>query len=257
MAEENPATGDDYSNRENSYDLFILALSLISLVTVVVMAVPVTSPETKEVAYFTDTLICLAFLFDFFRSLIRAPHKLEYLKWGWMDLLGSLPAWPIFRVFRIWRVIRVIRIMRRISLGELWRTAKERPADSSLMLMTLFGIVLLGLSSYLILIAEAGNPESNINSATDAIWWSIVSVTTVGYGDRFPVTFPGRFVAIFLMVGGIGLFSVLTSYLSSAFVGADDDQENELKEVRRELADVKQSLDELRETILEQQKDNH
>jgi voltage-gated potassium channel len=171
-----------------------------------------------------------------------------------MDLLGSLPAWPIFRFFRIWRFIRVIRILRRASIRELWYVFIKRPAGSSLMLMTLFGIILLGLSSYFILIAESGNPEANINSATDAIWWSIVSVTTVGYGDRFPVTFPGRFVAIFLMIGGIGLFSVLTSYLSSAFVGADDDQENEIKEMRRELVEVKQSLDDLRRVIEAQQK---
>jgi voltage-gated potassium channel len=258
MAEENLSTTDDYSSKEKSYDLFILALSLLSLITIVVMAIPIANPATKEVAFFTDTLICIIFLFDFFRSLIKAPRKLEYLKWGWMDLLGSLPAWPIFRFFRIWRVIRVVRILRRVSISELWYAVKERPAGSSLMLMTLFAIVLLGLSSYFILVAELRHPDANITTAPDAIWWSLVSVTTVGYGDRYPVSQPGRVVAIFLMVGGIGLFSVLTSYLSSAFVGADDDdQENEIKEMRRELAEVKQLLDELRRVILEQKRENH
>jgi voltage-gated potassium channel len=254
MAEGNLLTTDDYSNKDKSYDLFILALSLLSLVIIVVIAIPVARPETKEVAFFTDTLICIVFIFDFFRSLLKAPRKLEYLKWGWMDLLGSLPAWPIFRFFRIWRVIRVVRILRRVSIGELWYAVKERPAGSSLMLMTLFAIILLGSSSYFILAAELRTPDANITTATDAIWWALVSVTTVGYGDRYPVSQAGRGVAILLMVGGIGLFSVLTSYLSSAFVGADDSQDNELKEIRREVAEVKQSLDELRRIIESQQK---
>jgi voltage-gated potassium channel len=189
---------------------------------------------------------------------IRSGPRTLSILWPTLNLNDQrLPAWPIFRFFRIWRFIRAVRILRRVSIRELWYVFIKRPAGSSLMIMTLFGIVLLGLSSYFILISEEGNPEANINTATDAIWWSMVSVTTVGYGDRFPVTVPGRFVAILLMVGGIGLFSILTSYLSSAFVGADDDQENEIKEVRRELADVKQSLDELRQVILEQQRDTH
>jgi len=102
-------------------------------------------------------------------------------------------------------------------------------------------------------VAELRAPEANITSTTDAIWWSIVSVTTVGYGDRFPVTFSGRVVAIFLMVGGIGLVSVLTSFLSNAFIGAgDDEQHAELQQIRQELAEIRQMLQELSQNRQEQ-----
>jgi voltage-gated potassium channel len=256
MSEKNISTANGSENKDSSYDLFILALTLLSLVTVAVMAMPWVRPATKDIAFFVDTLICMVFLIDFVRSLVKAPRKLEYLKWGWMDLLGSLPAWPMFRFFRLWRFVRAIRILRRTSMQRLWRTVVERPAGSSLMLLTLFGIVLLGLASYFVLVAEIRDPDANITSSVDAIWWSIVSVTTVGYGDRYPVTESGRIVAIFLMIGGIGLFSVLTSYLSSTFIGAGDEQENELREVRRELTEVKQVLDELSQIIHAQQRSN-
>ena len=64
MIEENLSTADNYNDKDKSYDLFILALSLLSLITIAIMAIPFARPEAKEVAYFVDTLICVVFLFD-------------------------------------------------------------------------------------------------------------------------------------------------------------------------------------------------
>jgi len=248
-------SADDLEKRHSNYDLFILALTLMSLLVMVLFFIPWISPAGREVAYFLDTFISLIFMADFFRSLIKAPRKLEYLKWGWMDFLGSLPAWPIFRLFRIWRLLRAARILHHTGVKELWHSFVSRRAESSLLLTVLLAIMVLGFSSLAILEVEQLSPEANIVSAQDAIWWSLVSVTTVGYGDRFPVTVSGRLVAVLLMTAGIGLFGIITSYLSSLFIAPVDDngEDNEVAQLRAELAEIKQLLQELNGRLPEQQ----
>lgn len=237
----NPQATDQ--RHSSNYDLFILALTLMSLVTMTITFLPFVQPANKQVAIFIDTLISLVFLFDFFTTLYQAPNKVQYLKWGWMDFLGSIPALPVLRMFRLVRFVRLYRILGQTSLKDLWRTFIQRPAESSLLITVLLGITLLGFSSFFILTFETHAPNGNITSADDAIWWTMVTVTTVGYGDFYPVTTPGRAVALLLMIGGITLFSVLTSYLSTSFISADSEDDTEL--LRQELAEVKQLLRQL------------
>jgi voltage-gated potassium channel len=242
MAENEAAQKKHSSN----YDLFILALTLISLVTTLIIFIPGTGYEMTSVAYFMDAFISLIFLFDFFSSLYVAPNKMAYLKWGWMDLLGSLPAYPALRILRVWRIVRLARISKTASVKELVTTVINRPAESTLLIATLFGILLFGFASYFILVFELPAEGGNIKSVEDAVWWVLVTITTVGYGDRFPTTHSGRLIATILMFTGIGLFSVLTSYLSTSFIsGADDAMETDIKMLRQEVTELKQMLQKL------------
>jgi voltage-gated potassium channel len=264
MSEQHDTQGtntysDEQERSSSSYDLFILTVTLISLAIMVIFYLPGIGAETKRVAFFLDTLICVILMFDFFRSLIRAPDKLAYLKWGWLDFLGSLPALPAFRLFRLWRLVRLVRILRRMSIRQLWRTFTGRRAESTLMITVLLVILVLGFASFTIVFFEAPAREANITTAADAIWWSLVSMTTVGYGDRFPVTEQGRLVAVLLMLVGIALFSVLTSYLSSGFIAPEKDkarggdrQEDELAQMRARLEAIEQQLRELNQRLSEQ-----
>ena len=89
----------------------------------------------------------------------------------------------------------------------------------SALLGTLFlAIIVLQFGSMLVLGAEADKENTNIKTASDALWWSYVTVTTVGYGDRFPVTNQGRLVGIAMLTIGIGLFGVLTGFVTNAFL---------------------------------------
>ena len=246
------AEEDQNDTRHANYDLFILSLTIISLFLLLVLILPFVREETKEIAIFMDTIISLIFMADFFRSLAKAPSKRAYLKWGWMDFLGSLPAYPAFRVFRIWRLVRAVRILRRTSVRHLWSVIRQRPSESTLLITVLASLVLLGFASWAVLIAEGDEPNGNISSASDAIWWSLVSVTTVGYGDRFPVSLAGRLVAILIMTAGITLAGVITSYLSTVFVGQEDKnagQKEEIARLRSELAEMRGML----ETLVERE----
>jgi voltage-gated potassium channel len=111
--------------------------------------------------------------------------------------------------------------------------------------------VLITISSLLILPLERGAAGAEIRSGADAFWWSFVTVTTVGYGDYTPVTFPGRVLAMVLMTFGIGIFAVLTSFVAARLVVLQDGGEDEdlgalMKEenatIRAELAELKQLL---------------
>jgi voltage-gated potassium channel len=91
--------------------------------------------------------------------------------------------------------------------------------------------------------AEIDEPESNIRTGYDAFWWALVSVSTVGYGDLYPTSGEGRVVAVVLMFGGIGLFSVLTGFLATAFTSPRD--EEDMDEIRLRLESIERLLREL------------
>jgi voltage-gated potassium channel len=93
----------------------------------------------------------------------------------------------------------------------------KRKAQGAFTTALIVAILMLLFSSIAILQVETA-PNSNITSAEDALWWAFVTITTVGYGDKFPVTTEGRVIAGFLMTTGVGLFGIFTAYVASLFV---------------------------------------
>mgnify|MGYP001293428771 CR=1 FL=1 len=98
-------------------------------------------------------------------------------------------------------------------------------------LVAILAVLMVIFSSVAILQVE-DDPASNIKTAEDAIWWAYVTITTVGYGDKYPVTTEGRIIAAFLMTTGVGLFGTFTGFVASWFV--DGRQEEHEKEERKE-----------------------
>ncbi len=138
---------------------------------------------------------------------------LGFFKDNWLALLALLL--PAFRALRVLRVLIVLR-----GLQPFLKTRASRVG-------TIVGVtfpLILYTASLSVFEAERYAEGSNITSFGDAFWWSITSVTTVGYGDRFPVTADGRFVATFLMIVGIGLFSSLTALLAAWVMGQKSEQ---------------------------------
>ncbi len=136
-----------------------------------------------------------------------------FIKQNWLALLALLL--PAFRALRVLRVVIVLR-----GLQPFLKTRSSRVG-------TIVGVtfpLILYTAALSVFEAERYAEGSNITSFGDAFWWSITSVTTVGYGDRFPVTADGRFVATFLMIVGIGLFSSLTALLAAWVMGQKSDQ---------------------------------
>jgi voltage-gated potassium channel len=226
-------------SKVSSFDLFVLALTVFSLLNIIWLVV-LSNDQIRNVVLIVDVFCSLAFLIDFFLRLYRAPTKSSYFfgDRGWLDLIGSLP-FPLFRLARIFRMLRIYRPMRREGGKGIWRQAADDRAGSALLAAVFLVIVVIQYASMSILWVEGDNEEANIHTASDAVWWSYVTVTTVGYGDRFPVTNAGRLVGVALLSSGVGLFEVITGYIANSFLSR--------KRAPREPEESSTSDDRLRE----------
>lgn len=209
---------DSQNIKNSNYELFILALSVYSLVNLVLLLLPVPQ-QMQDVVRMVDFTLCLIFMGDFLYRLLRAPVKKVYLikEYGWLDFVGSLPV-PFARLARLFRVRQASRMLRQNNLPGVIRIFLSRRAEGALLVVAFLILVTLQWASYAVLLFETADANANIKTAPDALWWAYVTVTTVGYGDRYPVTNEGRLVGVFLLTAGVGLFGVLTAYLANIFL---------------------------------------
>jgi len=214
----------------NAYNIFILVLTVLSLAVMVVMLLPISEATMKLLSVY-DTLICVIFLIDFFLNLRGAAKKSDYFikERGWLDLIGSIPSLGLFtnagkyaglfRLARLSRLARIVRLLRGENKKTLIKDILENRSRYAMFLTILLTILVLSVSSVLVLQFESQSPDANIKTGGDAFWYSIVTITTVGYGDRYPVTPAGRITAMFIMFMGVGIIGALASILASLLVG--------------------------------------
>ncbi len=209
------------------FDLIILALSLYVLVALIVDTFFKLSPELSKLLNFIDNIVCFIFLFDFFYRFIKSDSKLSFMKWGWIDLISSIPMIDFLRwgrAFRIFRLFRLIRVFR--SSRYLYNYVFRNRQQGAFTTVSIIAVLMVILCSIAMLQVET-DPNSNIKTAEDAIWWAFVTVTTVGYGDKYPITTEGRIIASFLMVTGVGLFGTFAGFVASWFVADKNNEERQ------------------------------
>jgi len=174
--------------------------------------------ETSKLLTYFDYVICTFFFLEFSYRFIKAESKLAFMKWGWIDLLSSIPMIDFLKAGRLFRLIRLLRVIRAFkSTRQLLNHIFLNKAKGTLTSVSILAILLIIFSAIAILEVE-DNPNSNIKTAEDAIWWTYSTITTVGYGDKYPVTTEGRVLAMVLMTFGVGLFGTFTAYIASIFV---------------------------------------
>ena len=205
----------------NFLNLLVLILSFYVIIALFVDTFLSLPSEVNKILRYIDNLICIVFLLDFIIRFKKAENKLVFMKWGWIDLIASIPTFDFMRAGRLLRLIRLIRLIRAYkSVKHITSHVFKNKIQGTLTSVSLIAVLVLLFSSIAILQFETA-PESNIKTAEDAIWWSYVTITTVGYGDKFPVTTEGRIIAAILMTVGVGLFGTFTAYVSSWFVKSD------------------------------------
>ena len=257
-------TGSGQELKNVSYECFILALSITSLVNIVLVYLA-RQPEVALVLTVMDVILSFIFLGDFTYRLFTASTKRGYFfgQRGWLDLLSSLPL-PQVKIFRLFRVVRVVRLLREVGPRRFFDAVLRDRASSALLVVIFLALLLLEFGSALILAIEIRAPDGNITNASDALWYTYVTVTTVGYGDRYPVTNAGRLVGVLIMTVGVGLFGTLTGFLANAFVspskddakGAGDsgaaESGGDTAELRAEVAELRRLLQALQPAPLGQ-----
>jgi voltage-gated potassium channel len=247
--------------RSNAYELFILVLTLLSLGIMVVLVLPV-SDATRQLLTVYDNAICVVFLIDFFGNLSRASTKREYFigRRGWLDLLGSVPALGFFkytallRLARLSRLARITRLLRGQKKRELIDDVVTHRGQYAAFVSITAAMIVLVVCSVLVLQFESRAADANITTGGDALWWALVTITTVGYGDFFPVTTAGRITGAFVMFAGVGIIGALASILASVLVPSPKTLEEPEKvpatgTVREELVEIKAELSALRRSL--------
>ena len=225
------------------FQFVILALSVYVLVALFLQSIGAVDAKTSELLDYIDDAICVIFIADFAVRLARAGSKREFLRWGWIDLASSIPGAHALRIGRVARIVRVLRIVRALrSTKMLLQYFFRNRAQGTFATVALISMTLTIFSSIAILNLEVG-PDANIRTPMDALWWSFVTITTVGYGDRYPVTPEGRLVAIVLMTAGVGLFGTFTGLVASFFVQPENRQQtSELETLVREVRELREAV---------------
>jgi voltage-gated potassium channel len=236
---------DSSSSARHVYQLFMLALCVLALATIVVQHAFRLDPEIEIVLDYADFLICIAFAIDFLISLWRAPKRWTYLiTWGWLDLLSAIPTLDLARWGRLARIARIARVLRGFrAIRVLASSMQKQRSQSTFALAALLAVILVISCSTAILHFET-LPESNIRTADDAMWWAFTTMTTVGYGDRYPITTEGRIVAVVLMTAGVGLFGAFSAALAAWFLIPEDKAtDQEIALLREEIASLRRVLE--------------
>lgn len=202
------------------YDLILALCCIASIGLLLLSGLTSNNSELEIVVDWFDAGLCLFFFCDFIRNLKHAQNKLHYLyTWGWLDLLSCTPSIDLLRFGRFGRLFRLMRIFRVFrSLRVLFRMLLSRSVENSIPAMLALTFLLIGGAACGILIAEGDEPNALIKTAFDAVWWATTTVTTVGYGDVYPVSTAGRVVAMIVSVFGCGLFAMLTGIFAGAVI---------------------------------------
>ena len=262
---------DSTSRHSNAYNLFILLLTIFSLILMLLLLLPL-DKDTLILLQLYDILICAIFLVDFLINLKVASNKSEYFirERGWLDLIGSIPSMGV--LFKYSGLLRLARLSRfelilrdRRGKGEEGMVAdvikhRHRYVGYITLLLT---IIVLTTTSALVLQFESQAPNASITTGWDAFWFSIVTITTVGYGDFYPVTFMGQFITLVTMISGVGIIAVLANLMSRLLIGSPNGLEEDdaaamvtTPTVEQEIVSINEKLEELRQLLKDQNSQN-
>jgi len=202
------------------YELSLIALALTSIGLLVFELTSEVQAHHQQLINMIDITISCVFLFDFCIGIYRAPSRGAYFRGHWYELLAAIPMTDhIVRSLRAFRVVRVLRLIQILRLVRVFSRLKVVSGALDALGFQLFSLIIILFtlvfsSSVFFFVAERGvNP--NVTHLFDAFWWAMVTVTTIGYGDIYPMTTEGRLVAIFLMLSGFGVLGALTAMVSS------------------------------------------
>jgi len=236
--------------RDYIFEVVILILGITSIINVTLLLFFPLPRQILGILFIFDSFLAITFIGDFLRNIYYATSRLDYLKWGWMDLISGIPFFPLLRYMHIRRIVEGIQLLRRTRPREIVRQYRLHRIESLFLSSILICIFVILFSSILIHNVESNALDGNIVTGEDALWWALVTIATVGYGDLYPVTSYGRFLASLMIIFGVALFGVMTSFIATKFLRFG--KQNPIKEIielKEELTDIKSTLIRIEEQI--------
>ena len=242
----------NYQKVEKFFEVPVM-ISVLMLVPVLI--IEYSSQSLDSVALFLNWGIWIVFLLEYTILFYFAENKIEYIKTHKIELFIVIFSFPIvpeglqstgfLRFARLPRLLNALRFFRLAALlGKFGSTVKSIFNSKGLRFIVYATIGIVLFFGFLFYVSEP-----DVNSYIDGLWWALVTITTVGYGDITPLTNLGRIVASSLMVIGIGFIATITAAISSYFISSFSDKEitmNELGEkldrLERDIAELKKEL---------------
>ncbi|MFV8430052.1 potassium channel family protein [Vibrio owensii] len=226
----------DIKDSTKPMGLLSLILSFMALFVISGLLFFPLDHETRQVFIGLDFIICSIFILQLTIDLIRATDRKLFLKHHWIDFVASIPMIEPLRFARLFHILRVILVLRssKFILFQLKQNRRETTLASILLLM----VVLITLGSSAMLFIEGQNPDANIQTGTDALWWAFVTISTVGYGDHYPVTTGGKLLAVLIIICGVGIFGMISGLITSFLTAPTRQQDNRSKNKEKLLEQV-------------------
>jgi voltage-gated potassium channel len=231
-----------------------IGLLALAVVPALILQDDAVDPTIRTIASLTNWFVWLAFCAEYLLKLAIAPRRLRFVREAWFDLALIVLSPPVLvpqrleslrslRALRLARLLRFMRLVRAFGVAFIGlRMSRRALLHKNFHYVVLIACVTIGLGAVAIYGVEREiNP--NVHSIGDALWWAVVTATTVGYGDVSPVTWEGRLIAVGLMLVGIAVIGVFTATLASFFF--DQQKADQHAEMQARLDVIEAKLDAL------------
>lgn len=216
------------------FAFFIQGLILLSLVTFSIETLPNLKPQARVILKSVEILCVVVFTFEYILRIYVADSKPKFIFsfFGIIDLLAILPFYLSFgvdlrslRALRFLRLFRVLKLVRyNKAMNHFVRAIKT--AKEEILLFIFITLMLIYFSAVGIYYFENQAQPEHFTSIFDSLWWAIITLTTVGYGDVYPITIGGKVFTFFILMIGLGIVAIPTGIISSALTRSVDKRNN-------------------------------
>jgi len=218
------------------FQVLMLFLSVFVLGAIMAQTFFALPPEVNTLLNRLDTLICAVFIADFFYRLFRAGDKAGFLRWGWIDLVSSIPALEILRWGRIVRIVRLLRVLRAFRSVKLFLACLYKRRGRAAFSTAAISAFLVAIFSSIAILTFENVPGANISTAGDGLWWAFYTMANMDYAGHYPVSPEGKAIRFLLVISGMVLFGIFTGYAASSFMEDSEKKESkELDGLKREI----------------------
>ena len=224
---------DNRKSRVFAY--FIQALIFISIISFSYETIPDLDVTTRKVLRAIEVFCVIIFSIEYLLRIYVADHKLKFVFsfYGVIDFLAILPFYLALGIdLRSLRALRFLRLFRILKLMRYNRAIKHFTkaialAKEEILLFLIVTLILIYFSAVGIYYFENEVQPENFSSIFDSLWWAIITLTTVGHGDVYPVTVGGKVFTFFILMIGLGIVAIPTGIISSALTKSVDKKEDE------------------------------
>ena len=224
-----------HSKSGRNFDVVLLVLIVFSVLIVLIESVPEWRTNYGEELHVLEWIFTVIFSIEYLLRILIAPKPWKYMKsfWGIVDLVSILPTFlsllPFIQGYQSLRVVRAMRLLRIFRILKLSRFTSESQALAhslkasyyKIMVFLFFVVMMIIMAGTLMYVIEGG--EHGFDSIPASIYWAVVTVTTVGFGDITPYTDIGKFLASIMMILGYAIIAVPTGLISVEMSRYKDD----------------------------------